>query len=214
GSWTPAELPAAAAGAPVGPLVEAALTAVDGEFDAGTTAFLRRAAGDDQRQWDAEFGVAKDVSALGVERNVFRYLPVPVEVRLAGGGEPAELLRVVLAGHRAGARPGISAASEPPAALTRALGLLGLRAAVESDGDWAGRMSRLGAVRVRIVGPGSAAEDALYAASAGSPDIAVYAGPVLEAGRIEMLPFLHEQAVAITAHRFGNPDNISHTVFN
>jgi RHH-type proline utilization regulon transcriptional repressor/proline dehydrogenase/delta 1-pyrroline-5-carboxylate dehydrogenase len=67
---------------------------------------------------------------------------------------------------------------------------------------------------VRIIDDGTASSAALYAATAGSPDVAVYAGPVTEAGRIEMLPFLHEQAVAITAHRFGNPDNISATVLN
>ncbi len=30
-----------------------------------------------------------------------------------------------------------------------------------------------------------------------------------EAGRIEMLPFLKEQAVSITAHRFGTPNALS-----
>ena len=40
----------------------------------------------------------------------------------------------------------------------------------------------------------------------GTPDVAVWAGPVTSAGRLEMLPFLREQAVSITAHRFGNPD--------
>ncbi len=28
-----------------------------------------------------EYGVLKDVSGLGVERNVFRYVPVPVQIR-------------------------------------------------------------------------------------------------------------------------------------
>jgi RHH-type proline utilization regulon transcriptional repressor/proline dehydrogenase/delta 1-pyrroline-5-carboxylate dehydrogenase len=43
----------------------------------------------------------------------------------------------------------------------------------------------------------------------GNPDIAVYAGEVTPSGRIEMLPFLNEQAVSITAHRFGNPTALS-----
>jgi RHH-type proline utilization regulon transcriptional repressor/proline dehydrogenase/delta 1-pyrroline-5-carboxylate dehydrogenase len=46
----------------------------------------------------------------------------------------------------------------------------------------------------------------LAEAVGGSPDVAIWSGPVTSAGRIEMLPFLHEQAVSITAHRFGNPD--------
>ena len=36
--------------------------------------------------------------------------------------------------------------------------------------------------------------------------MALYDNPVVSAGRVELLPFLREQAVCITAHRFGNPD--------
>lgn len=50
---------------------------------------------------------------------------------------------------------------------------------------------------------------ALHEAVDGSPDLAVYAGPVTSAGDVEMLPFLHEQAVSITAHRFGTPDHLT-----
>ena len=32
------------------------------------------------------------------------------------------------------------------------------------------------------------------------------------AGRVEILPFLHEQAVSITNHRFGNPTTLSEGV--
>jgi RHH-type proline utilization regulon transcriptional repressor/proline dehydrogenase/delta 1-pyrroline-5-carboxylate dehydrogenase len=35
--------------------------------------------------------------------------------------------------------------------------------------------------------------------------LALYDQPVTEAGRIELLPYFKEQAVSITAHRFGNP---------
>ena len=34
--------------------------------------------------WDREFGRVRDVSRLGVERNLFRYRPVPVAVRATG----------------------------------------------------------------------------------------------------------------------------------
>ena len=43
----------------------------------------------------------------------------------------------------------------------------------------------------------------------GDPDLAIHAGEVTTAGRIELLPLLHEQAIAITAHRYGNPDDWS-----
>ena len=43
-------------------------------------------------------------------------------------------------------------------------------------------------------------------ALAGSTQVAVYDQPVTTEGRIELLPFLREQAISITAHRFGRPD--------
>ena len=50
---------------------------------------------------------------------------------------------------------------------------------------------------------------ALAEATGGRPDLAVYTHPVTEAGRVELLPFLHEQAVSITAHRFGTANHLS-----
>ena len=52
----------------------------------------------------------------------------------------------------------------------------------------------------------------LAAAVGGDPDLAVYDNEVTSAGRIELLPFVHEQAISITAHRFGNPDPWSASV--
>ena len=39
----------------------------------------------------------------------------------------------------------------------------------------------------------------------GSPDLALYTGAVTACPHSELLPFLREQAVAITNHRFGTP---------
>ena len=49
----------------------------------------------------------------------------------------------------------------------------------------------------------------LCAAIGGSPDVAVWAHEPTGAGRVEMLPFLREQAVSITNHRFGNPTTLT-----
>ena len=57
-----------------------------------------------------------------------------------------------------------------------------------------------------------AARSALHAALGDTPDVAVYAGPVVSAGEVELLPFLHEQAVSVTAHRFGTPDHLTEGV--
>jgi RHH-type proline utilization regulon transcriptional repressor/proline dehydrogenase/delta 1-pyrroline-5-carboxylate dehydrogenase len=64
---------------------------------------------------------------------------------------------------------------------------------------------------VRIVAGDSRADEvaAAFDATGGKPDIALYGGPVVAAGRVEMLPHVHEQAVCITAHRFGTPNGLS-----
>jgi len=40
-------------------------------------------------------------------------------------------------------------------------------------------------------------------------DLAIYEEPMTESGRIELLPFLEEQAISITTHRFGTPDHLT-----
>ncbi|MCU1580235.1 MAG: 1-pyrroline-5-carboxylate dehydrogenase, partial [Rhodoglobus sp.] len=53
------------------------------------TAFdlVRRSALSDAIAAATEYGLIKDVSAVGVERNLFRYRPVPVTIRLSDGAE-------------------------------------------------------------------------------------------------------------------------------
>ena len=68
---------------------------------------------------------------------------------------------------------------------------------------------------MRLVGSRAEMDEvagALAMAIAGDPDLAVYADEMTQAGRIELLPFLREQAISITAHRFGNPDHWSESV--
>ena len=75
------------------------------------------------------------------------------------------------------------------------------------SGSGAGSRSRTGA-EAGAEAP-RAAVLALHEALDGSPDVAVYANPVVSAGDVELLPFVHEQAISITAHRFGTPDHLT-----
>ncbi|MGO4488732.1 proline dehydrogenase family protein [Microbacterium sp. 2RAF4] len=181
--------------------------------------WLRRSALSDALAWDREFGQVRDVSRLGVERNLFRYRPVPVDVRATDDAALHDLLRVVIAGVRSGARFVISTPSGLPADVRRALGDLDAPVFLESDDEWLQRLLRQDdglegitlptSDRVRLVGgrEGVAALRAkLASASAGDPDLAVYDGEVTAAARIELLPFVHEQSISITAHRYGNLD--------
>jgi RHH-type proline utilization regulon transcriptional repressor/proline dehydrogenase/delta 1-pyrroline-5-carboxylate dehydrogenase len=165
---------------------------------------LERGLGSDAAAWAAEFGVARDVSRLGVERNVLRYRPYPAQVLVRLGSGPAEeLVRVVAAGLAAGVRPLVSTVHALPDPITAALEQVGVGVEVEDAAGFAVRLASLAGGRVRLIG---ADPSEVYRATDGRPDVAVYAQPVTEAGRVELLPFLREQAVSITAHRFGTPD--------
>ena len=181
--------------------------------------WLRRSALSDALAWDREFGQVRDVSHLGVERNLFRYRPVPVEIRAADDAALPDLLRVVIAGVRSGADFVLSTPVGLPADVRRALGDLDAAVFLETEGEWLQRVLRSEdaadeaplpvAGRVRLVGGRAgvgALRTALAAASDGDPDIAVYDGEVTAAARIELLPFVHEQSISITAHRYGNLD--------
>lgn len=178
----------------------------------GELAPLQRALASDALAWADEFGTAKDVSGLSAERNVFRYRALPVTVRLSDGEPLAHLVRTVAAGVLAGSALTVSTGVELPAGLRTVLSGLGIDVTVENDADWlasAGRLAgaaRLSTSRIRLIGGDARA---LAEATGGRPDLAVYFRPVTEAGRVELLPFLHEQAVSITAHRFGTPNHIS-----
>ncbi|MBY0689741.1 proline dehydrogenase family protein [Microbacterium marinilacus] len=221
--------------------------------------WLRRAALSDAIAWDREFGKVKDVSQLGVERNLFRYRPADVAVRATADATWQSVLRVAIAGVRVDGGFTLSAPVGLPQAVRRVLGQLGVPVHVETDEQWIQRMrgpvdaaaasgpdgapapeadaagdrptegappaepapvtgtisvgqligdqSRPG--RARLIGSResvAALHGALAAAIGGDPDLAVYAGDVTTAGRVELLPFLREQSISITAHRFGNPD--------
>ncbi|GAB6859247.1 bifunctional proline dehydrogenase/L-glutamate gamma-semialdehyde dehydrogenase [Microbacterium xylanilyticum] len=166
-------------------------------------AWLRGALATDIDAWADEFGVVRDATGLVTEQNALRYQAVPVTVRFEGA-RIAELVRVVAAGRRARARVTVSTLAPLPGAVATWLGTQDVAVATEDAAAWAAHAQRLAARggRVRLIGagPASTAE-----AVDGSPSLALYANPVVAAGRVEILPFLREQAVSVTAHRFGTP---------
>jgi RHH-type transcriptional regulator, proline utilization regulon repressor / proline dehydrogenase / delta 1-pyrroline-5-carboxylate dehydrogenase len=204
GSWTPA--PAASDSSPSAPV--AAFVRAAGVASPS----LDRAVASDQLAWDSLFGTATDVSALTAERNIARYLPFPaVHVRLASAAEDAvaDLVRVIAASVRAGTTIDVSTGSTLPSAVVSAVRALpNVRSLTQSHSDaaFASAVASGPSTRVRLIGGDVSA---LYTAIGGRPDVAVYGEPVTEAGRIEILPFVREQAVSITAHRFGTPNHLT-----
>ena len=171
--------------------------------------FLARSLHSDALAWAEEFGIARDVSGLTAERNVFRYRPVPVTVRTEDG-HLAALLRVVGAGLLAGSDVAVSTPAPLDGAVVELLRSCGVTYRVDDGEEWRAVLRTDPPARVRLLG-GSRTEFA--EASDGRPDVALYAHPVVEAGRVELLTFLREQAVAITAHRFGSPTALTEDLF-
>lgn len=188
-------------------LIEASQPALDYEsFDV-----LRRSALSDELAWAEEYGAVKDVSGVGVERNLFRYRPLPVTIRIGDQSTLAEGLRIIAAGLLAKSPFTVSTAIELPKGVRTILAARDVPVVHEADGAWLARAANggIGTPRVRLIG-GGASELAL--ALGGSPDVAVWSHPVTPSGRVELLPFLHEQAISITNHRFGNPTTLSQGV--
>lgn len=231
-------------------LIEAAQPSLTYEaFD-----ILRRAALSDAVAWGNEFGEVKDVSQLGVERNLQRYRPVGVAVRVAAGADLGDALRVLIAAVRSRSRFTVSLGGRLPREVRDWLTSLQVPVSLETDEQWLARMAARGAIdgaegfsagaaapmledlgasrgaadvvsRVRIVGPRREPElvtepggvetlrpvreplaARLAEALDGDPEVAIFAGAVTQAGRVELLTFLREQSITITAHRFGQPD--------
>jgi RHH-type proline utilization regulon transcriptional repressor/proline dehydrogenase/delta 1-pyrroline-5-carboxylate dehydrogenase len=172
---------------------------------------VARGAGSDAAAWAEEFGVARDVSALSAEKNVLRYLPVPATIRYADAPLD-ELLRVLAAGVAAGAEVTVSVARPLDPQVAELVTGAGATYTVQDDASWAATLRGSSApYRVRLLG----ADATSFAEhSGGRVDVALYAQPVVEAGRIELLTFLHEQAVAVTAHRFGSPTPLAEGLFD
>ncbi|MEX8034472.1 aldehyde dehydrogenase family protein [Microbacterium sp. 20-116] len=208
-------------------LIEAAQPTLSYEaFD-----WLRRGALADAVAWDREFGRVRDVSRLVVERNLRRYRPVDVAVRATADAAWEAVLRVLVAAVRSGSAFSLSTPVGLPAAVRHLLGDSGVAVSVESDAEWLQRLAggipdaadgdaetlvvapRPG--RLRLVGPAETVATLRAAVAetvAGDVSLTVYADEVTTAGRLELLPFLREQAVSIGAFRFGAVDAWSASV--
>ncbi len=164
--------------------------------------WLSAALATDVAAWNDEYGVVRDVSGLVREQNALRYQAVPVTVR-DGSERAVDLIRVAAAGIRTGARLTVSAARWAPG-VEAYLRSAGVTCATEDEAAWATRAAALAITggRIRHLGGNPLAT---AAATGGSPDVALYDHAVVTAGCVELLTYLREQAVCITAHRFGTP---------
>lgn len=153
---------------------------------------------------ETEFGQVHDPSQLGVEKNCFRYRPAQgVIIRLSEGENLGDLLALAAGAKAVGCSPQISSAVPLSRQMAEYLG--DMRVTIESDAEFARYMSSqrtspMG-LRVRMLGGDASA---VAEAVEGSVDVAIYSEPLTASGRVEVLPFVFEQAISATNHRFGN----------
>lgn len=193
-----------------------------------------RAAYNAERAAAKHFDRMNDPSGLVCERNVLRYLPAPSTLRIEGDTPLVDVLVIAAAACAVGdfredarlgrpvrVAPGQSpdyAVNTPlvklsadrilPAEVVEWAEIFGFTVAVESREEFLETIATSGEpeVRVRALGTTRAS---IQEALGGSLSVAVWDGPATVAARVEALPFLHEQAVSITNHRYGNPTAIT-----
>ncbi|AQP44190.1 proline dehydrogenase family protein [Tessaracoccus flavus] len=146
------------------------------------------------REDAVEFLDRHDPSALTAEINVLRYLPAPVTVRVEDAS-PGDVRHEAMAALLVGSRPRFSFRQLPEGPLAGALASAGCSVAVESDEVF----DQAASGRIRHLGSRS-----LNGALQGSIDATVYGGMPVP-GRLAFLPYVREQAVSITNHRYGHP---------
>ena len=158
---------------------------------------LRSAAAEDEEASRTVFAALHDPTALVSERNILRYLPASVVVRVEDAGA-WDVLREASAAIAAGADVRFSARGPLADGVAEALGRVGF--ALETAGD--DEFDATAAGRIRHLGTRD-----LLADLGGPIDVTVYPGPALP-GRLACLPYLREQTVSVTAHRFGHPRQV------
>ncbi|MCI6584397.1 MAG: bifunctional proline dehydrogenase/L-glutamate gamma-semialdehyde dehydrogenase [Mobiluncus sp.] len=173
---------------------------------------LAKSLASDEFVYNNEINTLRDPSQVGVERNIFRCLPVPVVLRVGPEAQPWEVARVLHAGLLVGSQITLSCATALPSGLASFAAKHGVSVMEQDETawlDWAKLWAKGEAGydgRIRIIGE---TKEKVAAAIEGNVDVAIWDHPVTYAGNVEMIPFFHEQAVALTNHRFGDPTPIT-----
>lgn len=160
-------------------------------------AWLDAALANDEYWWQQEFSRAHDPTALRCEKNLFRYRALSVAVvRGEGDTRLSHLLRLVAAAVRAGVpRVIVSSPQQLPALRWPWVHIV--RQEAKDVPSLLATLPHHGVLRCVTAG------DELYR-SAHQQRWRIVNRPALAHGRLELLPFLREQSLSATAHRYGN----------
>lgn len=179
-------------------LLQALALAAGSGMEDEEVASLMRAAKSDLVALSDVYLKSSDPSALGVERNIFRYVRANTSLRINQNSSSYEQWRSVLALLALGG--GRLSAFEVPKRLLQILRKSGIQVVIEDQQQWQSKIQP--GERWRVIG------DVALESQLANCEITIYDQETVESGRIELLPYFKEQAISITAHRFGNPSRM------
>ncbi|VEI12999.1 proline dehydrogenase family protein [Trueperella bialowiezensis] len=171
--------------------------------DAAAVADFRHALRSVQQAVDDIYLAEVDVSGLGVEKNVFRYRPTDVLVRIEDPEDWWQAAPMIAGAAAGGTKVTVSVGDDLRDTVAQALrGVGAVVDTVDRDTWLADLEADPTAVRkIRYFGDDPAE---VARAVGGSVDVAIYSDPATFNGRVDLRPFFLEQAVAATNHRFGD----------
>ena len=153
--------------------------------------------------WENEFSLAKDVSNIYGEENIFRYLSLKnMGFRVQANDNLADILLVLLAAHTAKTPLTVSMAADNPlrSVLENAVtGLSGIKITIEDEDKFIQEMECYERIRTCT----SDLSDAFYMKAAKIGKHIANNKPLVE-GRIELLHYLKEQSISYEYHRYGS----------
>ncbi len=184
---------------PLAPKIETLLSDAGSTLNAEEISKLRTSFALDALSWSEEFGIAKDVSNLGVEINALRHVPRDnVTIRASHDADDFDVARLIGAALLANSPVKLSSAND----RHRVFAPFVNEFMVQDTDEFLDQIESSNPGRIRLIG---GEEHSIILSAVGThPDWFVNAKPVTYSGRIELLTFLKEQAVCITNHRFGN----------
>jgi RHH-type transcriptional regulator, proline utilization regulon repressor / proline dehydrogenase / delta 1-pyrroline-5-carboxylate dehydrogenase len=142
--------------------------------------------------WATEYGRGHDRSRLRAERNVLRYRPLPGVIVRVDDTTPSMSIELARHAARLTGTPLSFSAPSPGVAAD---------AIVETDEALGDRLASRPGWRLRVLATPTPA----LRHDAWTAGVTIDDAPIVPDGRIELIHWLREQAVSITAHRYGSP---------
>ena len=179
-------------------VLQALALAASSDLSDQELASLLAGARSDGENLEQVYTKVSDPSNLSVEKNLFRYLSAGTSLRINQNSRDYEQWRAVLTLLTLGR--GILSAFEVPKRLAQILRKSGIQVVIEDQQTWLSKV-RPGE-RWRVIGSVD------YQGVLSDCEVTIYSHTPTESGRYELLPYFKEQAISITAHRFGNPSRM------